>query len=78
MTADELLYQGTVRACYFCGQVLAPYDLPAMIKAIEHAETVGPVLDPTLYRDKVNAMLQDKALLEAALPLWKLHREVFR
>lgn len=71
MDARGLEYQAAVGSCALVGAMLTQYDLPAMLNAIERAEAIGPMIDPTLYREKHEAMGQDKDLLEAALPLWR-------
>lgn len=64
-------YQDAVRACALLAGLLLMHDLPGLLRAIERADAIGPLVDPTLWRDKGAAMLQDKELLEAALPLWR-------
>lgn len=71
MDARGVEYQAAVGSCALVGSMLTQYDLPAMVRAIEYAEAMGPMIDPTLYREKREAMDQDKDLLEAALPLWR-------
>jgi hypothetical protein len=76
-------YQAAVEECALAGNVLCVTikDLPALIAACERAEATGPLLDPTLYREKVKAMREDLELFRAALPLWTLakkRREVAR
>lgn len=73
MTGEE--YQATVRSCALVGSMLAQYDLPELLQAIDRADTVGPMLDPTLWIKKHGAMDEDKRLLEAALPLWRWAKE---
>jgi hypothetical protein len=65
-------YQQTLLIVAFMMASLRSIDVPAAIEAIGKAETVGPVLDPTLYRANGQKMAEDKAMLEAALPLWRL------
>ncbi len=67
--ADIAEYQAAVLACVQARALLRQHDLPAILAAIEHAETVGPVLDPTLYRERAPAMREDRALLRAAMAL---------
>lgn len=71
MNAKGVEYQAAVGSCALVGSMLTQYDLPEFIRAIEHAEAIGPMIDPTLYREKNEAMMQDKELLEAALPLYR-------
>lgn len=56
-------YRAAVTTCVLAAQLLATHDLPAMLEAIERAEAVG-------------AMLEDKAVLEAATPLYRLGRKL--
>lgn len=69
-------YQAAVRATALVASMLVQYDLPELLAAIGRAEAVGPILDPTLYREKARAMDEDKALLEAALPLWQMGKKL--
>ncbi len=50
-------------------RVIAGIDVPTLLQAIEYADGLGPLLDPTLWRDKHQAMEEDRQLLRAALPL---------
>lgn len=67
--ADVDTYQQAVIIVEGARRVLAELEIPALLRAIEHAESFGPIFDPTLYREKSQAMAEDKALLKAALPL---------
>ncbi len=69
MTKEQ--YQEAVQMCALAGGALTAHDLPGLLEAIDHAEVAGPLLDPTLYREKGAEMNHDKKLLEAALPLWR-------
>lgn len=70
--SDVETYQQAVQSCALAAAIVRQYDVPALLRAIERAHAVGPILDPTLYRDKAGAMDRDRQLLEAAMPLWKL------
>jgi hypothetical protein len=71
-------YQRGVTAVAFAMRLIGGQDIPKLLEAIEQAHALGPVLDPTLYRDKVQAMGEDKRILEAGLPLWKLCNELMK
>lgn len=71
MEAKGLEYQAAVGSCALVGSMLTEHDLPGMLAAIERADSIGCMIDPTLYRDKVEAMHQDKELIEAAMPLYR-------
>jgi hypothetical protein len=62
-------YQGAVIACALARQILRAHDIPAILAAIEHAHAIGPILDPTAYREKGKAMEEDRELLTAAMKL---------
>lgn len=70
LTAET--YQSAVNACAIAARLLAEHDLPGILEAIERAHSLGAMLDPTLYREKVQAMDQDKEILEAAGPLRRM------
>jgi len=74
MKKDE--YRAALLIVYTQAMVLAAYDLDEMIAAIDRAETLGPIVDPTLWKDKRQSMAEDRAVLEAALPLWRMGREL--
>jgi hypothetical protein len=65
-------HRSAIQAACVCARMLKQYDIPKLLLAIEHADALGPYLDPTLWIKKAKAMLEDKEMLEAALPLWRL------
>lgn len=67
-------YQHALKTCALVATLLEPIDVPKLLEMIERADAFGGMIDPTLYRDKHGAMMQDKELLEAAAPLrrWAL------
>ena len=69
-------YQAAVMAAVMAARVLAPHDLDEMLRSIDHADAVGAILDPTLYRAKASKMHEDRELLEAARPLWAIGRKL--
>lgn len=70
-----LEYRAAVMACAMARQLLQVHDLEGILQEIASAEVTGPMLDPTLYRDKSKAMAEDRALIEAALPLARFGAE---
>lgn len=68
-------YRVAVATISTASNMVAMHDIPELLAAIERGHSVGPILDPTLYRDKAKAMEEDAELLRAALPLWKLARK---
>lgn len=68
-------YQQAVTCCHVAGQMMAQYDFDFLLEAINRAETVTPITDPNLYREKIDAMKRDKEILKAARPLWLLFKK---
>ncbi len=51
------------------------YDIQHMLRDIDHADSVGPLLDPTLWMKKGQQMREDREILKAALPLWNMAKK---
>ncbi len=62
-------YRAAVLACHQARALLHEHDLPSLLAAIERAETTGPALDPTLWREKAKLMEQDRDIIRAAMAL---------
>jgi hypothetical protein len=73
VTIEE--YQNTLRVCAMLAGLVGEHDIPKMLEMIERADSIGGMIDPTLYREKHGAMMEDKELLEAALPLWRIAKK---
>lgn len=71
-TTKQIEYQSAIQAVVLCARLLRQHDIRAMLRAIEHADAVGPILNPTLWMRKATAMGEDAEMLRAALPLWQL------
>jgi hypothetical protein len=69
MTTQTETYQAAVLACAAARELLRLHDLPALLRAIDHADEAGPIADPTLYRERAGAMHEDRDLMRAALEL---------
>lgn len=69
MTSEQ--YQQSLITVATTARLLVDVDVPDLLRRIERAHSFGCMVDPTLYREKVEAMDQDKEMLEAALPLWR-------
>lgn len=68
-------YREAVIGVLVVARALNTIDIPELLDAITRANSVGHILDPTLYREKSKAMNEDAELLRAALPLWRFVRE---
>ena len=67
-------YRAAVVGVVMAARALEGHDLEGILAAISRADTLAPMIDPTLWREKHKAMAEDAEMLRAALPLWKLGR----
>jgi len=74
MTVEE--YRMQIGLCITAARIIADTDLPDILKRIELADSLGGIVDPTLWRDRRQAMEEDKRLVKAAFPLWKMAQEL--
>lgn len=74
MTRDE--YQQAVTACAISAGVLAQHGIDSAIRSIDLADSVGPIVDPSLWMKKRGAMGEDRELLLAARKLAELGRRM--
>lgn len=61
----EAEYRAYLLQCYRIMFLIAGLPLDEMVEAINHAEAVGPIVDPTLYRTNAKAMYEDKTIVVA-------------
>jgi hypothetical protein len=59
-------YRNARLACELARNLLREHDFGELLRAIGRAEALGPMLDPTLYREKAGAMDEDRKVFEAA------------
>lgn len=76
MTDEE--YMETQGKLAMVAVILANVDLPAFLSRISLAETMGPVLDPTLYMTAGEKLGRVRLLAESALSLRKESRRKMR
>lgn len=57
-------------------RIISVLELDIALRQAERALDMGPILDPTLWRDKHKALEQDIQILKAGLPLWRLSKEM--
>lgn len=62
---DELDYRLYLHQAWMIAQLVDSLPAGDMLNAISQAEAIGPILDPTLYRDKASRMMEDRRLLES-------------
>lgn len=71
-------HKQAIYQCAIAGRMLSMINIPEMLKNIEITEAIGPLSAPSLYRDKSQALSEDKELLKAAFPLWRYVHENWR
>lgn len=59
-------YHRAVSVAAIAANMLHGIDFESLIRDIDTADAIGPILDPTLYREKAKALHEDRALLVAA------------
>lgn len=65
MTPGE--FSSVVALAHMARNQLATLDLAGALDAIARADSMGAIVDPTLYREKSQAMHEDREVLAAAL-----------
>jgi hypothetical protein len=75
MSQSERYRQDLVKLYMVC-DCLAEMPLDEYLKAISRADSVGHIIDPTSYKQGVQAMHEDRSVIEAALPLARLGRHI--
>ena len=62
--ADD--YRSARGACELARMLLDQHDFGALLDDIARADSIGAIVDPTLYRSKAKAMLEDREVFRAA------------
>lgn len=62
---NEEEYALTQSQILMLASLIMPLDLAGFLRAIDRAETLGPFLDPTLYRAAARELRSVKAVAEA-------------
>ena len=69
MTADKSAYRAyrdARMACELAKHLLEAHDFAALLAAIESADAIGPLLDPSLWMEKHVVMDEDRKVFRAA------------
>lgn len=64
---DAATYEGLQQQLVLFGAIVAEWPLEDFIAAIDHADTIGPIVDPTLWIRGQKAMSQVRQLAAGAL-----------
>lgn len=73
---DEEEYRTALPMLWTAAQAISTLPLDKMLDAINHAESIGSLLDPTAYIRNADKMHQDKMIIEAAIPLCEAIRSM--
>ena len=73
---DYLLLQTQLTTMAMLASLLEPEDISKFINAINHAETIGPIVDPTAYRKSMSNLSFIKEIAEATLKFNKTVRTI--
>ena len=68
---NRIEYQAIQDQLVLLAQVIEPLDLAGFLSAIDYSETMGPIVDPTLYLQSANKLENVKRLAQAALTFQK-------
>jgi hypothetical protein len=63
MDADQ--YTTELQRAHMLAQILAAMPLREMLDLQSRAEAIAPIVDPTLYSEKADAMHEDREVLSA-------------
>lgn len=67
-------YAARLQEAYHIALLVNALPLDGMLEAIDRAETLGPVLDPTLWIRKADDMAKDKRIIEALIEAQRILR----
>jgi hypothetical protein len=74
---DRTDYVNAVNTVQIAAGLLTTLDLAEVLNCMERADALGPILDPTLYKDASERMDAQRRLIQAALPLQAEMRRQF-
>ncbi len=66
---DREEYQSNLVKCWLLASCAEDIPTSEMLVAIDHADAVVPIVDPTLWIRKSSAMAEDKKIVEAVATL---------
>ena len=72
----ELEYSTNMERAYLLLRVLADIPVDDMLNQITRAETIGPIVDPTLYQQNRGRMMEDREVLRQLSSAARFAREI--
>ncbi len=78
MTDNERIddHATIVKTVVMIARTLNVYDIPKAIEAATRALELAPYIDPTAWMRNHKALEEDREMLRAALPLWRLAQKL--
>jgi hypothetical protein len=73
---NEAEYKAAQMQLVMLARILADIDLPALQNLITRGHSIGPILAPTMYRDKMGDLERMEGLVQAFIPAWKKANEM--
>jgi hypothetical protein len=73
---DVERYRHAVLQVHAAAALLQQHNIPDLLAAIDRADSVGPMFDPTAWKEKHAAMAEDREALQAARALWLFGRRM--
>lgn len=64
--SDVARYRIARMACEVAREVLRAHNYDKLLDEIARADSVGAIVDPTLYREKIDVMLEDREVFSGA------------
>jgi hypothetical protein len=64
---EDKEYHSQLQSVFFLAAMVRPLKVSDVLRAMEHAETVGPILDPTMYIMTARNLEWQKRLAQATL-----------
>jgi hypothetical protein len=66
---NRTAYINATNTVQIAAGLLTTLDLAEVLTCMERADALGPMLDPTLYKEAAERMDAQRRLIQAALPL---------
>lgn len=73
---NEAEYKAAQMQLVMLARILADIDLPALQNLITRGNSIGPIIAPTMYRDKMGDLERMEGLVQAFMPAWKKANEM--
>lgn len=73
---NRITYQSNLTTLYLLAGMVKEIPLREMLAAADHSMGIGPILDPTLWRQNHQKLQEDIELMRAVLPLHTLAQKI--